>query len=109
MVLLAKLKRFILIRVLYCTIVVFCIFVYSVGELKMVRITIVRKNHRETLLEQARNQDLMWGGGGGANEAKVDQTTAMYFLFYSSIKLETSEFVIGFFNFSFIFKIFSKI
>ena len=49
------------------------------------------------------------GGGGGANEAKVDQTTAMYFLFYSSIKLETSEFVIGFFNFSFIFKIFSKI
>ena len=30
---------------------------------------------------QARNQDFMWGGGGGgANEAKVDQSTAMYFL-----------------------------
>ena len=32
---------------------------------------------------QARNQDVMWGGGGGgggANEAKVDQTTEMYFL-----------------------------
>ena len=29
---------------------------------------------------QARNQDFMWGGGGGANEAKVDQTTEMYFL-----------------------------
>ena len=32
---------------------------------------------------QARNQDFMWGGGGGdrgAYEAKVDQTTEMYFL-----------------------------
>ena len=52
----------------------------------------------------------MWGGGGGgANEVKVDQTTAMYFLFYSS-KLETSEFVIlflkFFLNFSLIFKVF---
>ena len=28
---------------------------------------------------QARNQDFMWGGG--ANEAKVDPTTEMYFLF----------------------------
>ena len=27
--------------------------------------------------QQARNQDFMWGG---ANEAKVDQTTEMYFL-----------------------------
>ena len=27
---------------------------------------------------QARNQDFMWGG---ANEAKVDQTTEMFFLF----------------------------
>ena len=27
---------------------------------------------------QARNQDFMWGG---ANVAKVDQTTEMYFLF----------------------------
>ena len=27
---------------------------------------------------QARNQDFMWGGG--ANEAKVDQTSEMYFL-----------------------------
>ena len=27
---------------------------------------------------QARNQDFMWGG---ANEAKVDPTTEMYFLF----------------------------
>ena len=30
---------------------------------------------------QARNQDFMWGG---ANEAKVDQTTEMYFLFSDS-------------------------
>ena len=30
-----------------------------------------------TLITQARNQDFMWGG---ANEAKVDQTTEMYFL-----------------------------
>ena len=29
------------------------------------------------LWAQARNQDFMWGG---ANEAKVDQTTEMYFL-----------------------------
>ena len=29
---------------------------------------------------QARNQDFMWGGGGGANEAKVDQITERYFL-----------------------------
>ena len=31
---------------------------------------------------QARNQDFIWegrGGGGGANEAKVDRTTEMYF------------------------------
>ena len=28
-------------------------------------------------MQQARNQDFMWGGG---NEAKVDQTTEMYFL-----------------------------
>ena len=28
--------------------------------------------------DQARNQDFMWGGG--AKEAKVDQTTEMYFL-----------------------------
>ena len=28
-------------------------------------------------INQARNQDFMWGG---ANEAKVDQTTEMYFL-----------------------------
>ena len=41
------------------------------------------------------------GGGGGANEAKVDQTTAMYFWFYSS-KLETlSEFLILFLKFFF--------
>ena len=33
---------------------------------------------RQTYHSQARNQDLMWGGGG-ANEAKVDETTAMYF------------------------------
>ena len=30
-----------------------------------------------TVRPQARNQDFMWGG---ANEAKVDQTTEMYFL-----------------------------
>ena len=29
-------------------------------------------------LLQVRNQDFIWGG---ANEAKVDQTTEMYFLF----------------------------
>ena len=38
-----------------------------------------------SLRDQAHNQDFMWGvgvggGGGGANEAKVDQTTEMYFL-----------------------------
>ena len=33
--------------------------------------------------QQARNQDFMWGGGGGgANEAKADPTTEMYFLSY---------------------------
>ena len=33
------------------------------------------------MLWQARNQDFMWGGGGGgANEAKVDQKTEIYFL-----------------------------
>ena len=30
---------------------------------------------------QARNQDFLWGGGGeGANEAKVDKTTEIYFV-----------------------------
>ena len=29
------------------------------------------------VIAQARNQDFIWGG---ANEAKVDQTTEMYFL-----------------------------
>ena len=42
----------------------------------------VYKNIDLAILQQARNQDFMWGGG--ANEAKVDQTTAMYFWFYSS-------------------------
>ena len=32
---------------------------------------------RQALKLQARNQDSIWGG---ANEAKVDQTTEMYFL-----------------------------
>ena len=32
----------------------------------------------EVYLNQARNQDFMWGG---ANEAKVDQTTEMLFFF----------------------------
>ena len=36
--------------------------------------------HSKSRSLQARNQDFMWGGGGGANEAKVDQTTEMYFL-----------------------------
>ena len=36
---------------------------------------------RIELQSQARNQDFIWGrGGGGANEAKVDQTTEMYFI-----------------------------
>ena len=39
---------------------------------------------RNTNNDQARNQDFMWGvgggGRGGANEIKVDQTTEMYFL-----------------------------
>ena len=34
---------------------------------------------RVKLIVQARNQDFMWGGGG-ANEAKVDQTTEIYSL-----------------------------
>ena len=33
---------------------------------------------RVTVSLQARNQDFMWGG---ANEAKVDPTTEMHFLF----------------------------
>ena len=33
--------------------------------------------HNLNIPNQARNQDFMWGG---ANEAKVDQTTEMYFL-----------------------------
>ena len=33
--------------------------------------------HRSKIIVQARNQDFMWEG---ANEAKVDQTTEMYFL-----------------------------
>ena len=33
---------------------------------------------RDTLVAWARNEDFMWGGG--ANEAKVNQTTEMYFL-----------------------------
>ena len=37
-----------------------------------------RNNFRHS--SQARNQDFMWGRGGGANETKVDQTTEMYFL-----------------------------
>ena len=37
-------------------------------------------------MEQVRNQDFMWGGGGeGANNAKVDETTEMYF--YCLIRL----------------------
>ena len=35
------------------------------------------KSETKTIAIQARNQDFMWGG---ANEAKVDQTTEMYFL-----------------------------
>ena len=35
---------------------------------------------------QARNQDFM-GGRGGANEAKVDQTTEMYFFIVWSVYL----------------------
>ena len=37
----------------------------------------VKFRNFEGLYIQARNQDFMWGG---ANEAKVDQTTEMYFL-----------------------------
>ena len=44
---------------------------------------------------QARNQDFMWGG---ANEAKVDQTTEMFFLF-NFFLMETSEFCNLFFEF----------
>ena len=32
---------------------------------------------KKLTVRQARNQDFMWGG---ANEAKVDQNTKMYFL-----------------------------
>lgn len=39
------------------------------------------KIHEKVTESQARNQDFVWGvEGGGANEAKVDQTTEMYFL-----------------------------
>ena len=37
---------------------------------------------------QARNQDFMWGG---ANEAKVDQTTEMYFLLSEPFIQESSD------------------
>ena len=37
---------------------------------------------------QARNQDFMWGG---ANEAKVDQTTEMYFLLSDPFIQESSD------------------
>ena len=33
----------------------------------------------------------MGGGGGGANEAKVDQTTEMYFLLSDPFILESSN------------------
>ena len=35
----------------------------------------------------------MWGGGGGggANEAKVDQNTKMYFLFFDPFIKESSN------------------
>ena len=39
--------------------------------------TFLSRQTVHTLNLQARNQDFMWGG---ANEAKVDQTTEMYFL-----------------------------
>jgi len=38
--------------------------------------------------QQARNQDFMWGG---ANEAKVDQTTEMYFLLSDPFIQESSD------------------
>ena len=41
-------------------------------------------------LIQARNQDFMWGGGG-ANEAKVDQTSKIYFLFSDPFIWESSN------------------
>ena len=68
---------------------------------------------RQTYHSQARNQDLMWGGGGGGvlTRPKWTKLPLCIFWFYSS-KLETSEFVIlflkFFLNFSLIFKIFSK-
>ena len=40
---------------------------------------------KETMCSQVRNQDFMWGGGEGANAAKVDETTEMYF--YCLIRL----------------------
>ena len=43
-----------------------------------------RRSERKNVAGQARNQDFLcmcvWGGGGGANEAKVDQTTEIYFV-----------------------------
>ena len=59
----------------------------SQEKLKTMLMQILRGNKQRTLWYvivfsgevncQARNQDFMWGG---ANEAKVDQTTEMYFL-----------------------------
>ena len=41
---------------------------------------------------QARNQDFMWGrGGGGANEAKVDKTTELYFFILSDPFINNAE------------------
>ena len=46
-------------------------------RLNMVFVKLTQPNVLFLIWEQARNQDFMWGG---ANEAKVDQTTEMYFL-----------------------------
>ena len=42
----------------------------------------------KSMFKQARNQDFMWGG---ANEAKVDQTTEMHFLVSDPFIQESSD------------------
>ena len=51
------------------------------------------------LTNQARNQDFMWGG---ANEAKVDQSTEIFL--FNFFLMETSEFCNFFFEFLKFFK-----
>ena len=53
------------------------IFMAAYSETQSLSKTVFKPTVWKRNIDQARNQDFMWGG---ANEAKVDQTTEMYFL-----------------------------